>query len=45
MAHVGQRVRLLDTRPKLGAHGNPVVFLHPKDFCGVLTELEEVPGA
>ncbi len=27
---------------KIGAHGNPVVFLHPKDCCGVLTELEEV---
>jgi methylmalonyl-CoA/ethylmalonyl-CoA epimerase len=44
MAHVGRRVRLLDKRPKLGAHGLPVAFLHPKDMCGVLTELEEVGG-
>ena len=28
--------------PKIGAHGNPVVFLHPNDFSGVLIELEEV---
>lgn len=28
--------------PKIGAHGNPVLFLHPKDFCGTLVELEEV---
>ena len=29
-------------RPKIGAHGKPVVFLHPKDFCGTLVELEQV---
>ena len=34
--------RVLDPEPKIGAHGNPVVFLHPKDCNGVLTELEEV---
>ena len=28
--------------PKIGAHGNPVVFLHPKDAGGVLIELEQV---
>ena len=28
--------------PKIGAHGNPVLFLHPKDFNGALIELEEV---
>jgi methylmalonyl-CoA/ethylmalonyl-CoA epimerase len=28
--------------PKIGAHGNPVLFLHPKDFAGTLIELEEV---
>jgi methylmalonyl-CoA/ethylmalonyl-CoA epimerase len=28
--------------PRTGAHGNPVLFLHPKDFCGTLIELEEV---
>lgn len=27
--------------PKNGAHGKPVLFLHPKDFCGVLVELEQ----
>lgn len=27
--------------PKIGAHGRLVVFLHPKDFCGTLVELEE----
>jgi methylmalonyl-CoA/ethylmalonyl-CoA epimerase len=32
-----------DGQPKAGAHGLPVVFLHPKDFCGTLIELEEVP--
>jgi methylmalonyl-CoA/ethylmalonyl-CoA epimerase len=35
--------RLLgDGEPKLGAHGKPVLFLHPKDFCGTLIELEQV---
>ena len=33
-----------DGEPKIGAHGNPVLFLHPKDFCGTLIELEEVAG-
>ena len=27
--------------PTIGAHGRPVLFLHPKDFCGTLVELEE----
>ena len=31
-----------DGEPKNGAHGNPVLFLHPKDFDGALIELEEV---
>ena len=31
-----------DGNPKIGAHGKPVLFLHPKDFCGTLTELEQV---
>ena len=30
-----------DGEPKIGAHGKPVLFLHPKDFCGILVELEE----
>src|SRR5690606_3762131 len=34
-------VRVLgDGKPKIGAHGKPVLFLHPKDFCGTLLELE-----
>jgi methylmalonyl-CoA/ethylmalonyl-CoA epimerase len=37
----GARV-LGDGEPKIGAHGKPVLFLHPKDFCGTLIELEEV---
>lgn len=31
-----------DGQPKIGAHGKPVLFLHPKDFFGTLIELEEV---
>lgn len=31
-----------DGKPSIGAHGLPVVFLHPKDACGTLVELEEV---
>ena len=34
-------IRALSPEPKIGAHGKPVVFLHPKDCGGVLTELEE----
>ncbi|MFL4967503.1 MAG: methylmalonyl-CoA epimerase [Xanthobacteraceae bacterium] len=30
-----------DGEPKMGAHGKPVLFLHPKDFCGTLVELEQ----
>lgn len=37
----GARV-LGDGTPKIGAHGKPVLFLHPKDFNGCLIELEEV---
>ncbi len=37
----GARV-LGDGKAKIGAHGLPVIFLHPKDFDGVLIELEEV---
>jgi methylmalonyl-CoA/ethylmalonyl-CoA epimerase len=28
-------------KPKIGAHGKPVLFLHPKDFCGTLIEIEQ----
>ena len=31
-----------DGEPKIGAHGKPVLFLHPKDFNGCLVELEQV---
>lgn len=37
----GMRV-LGDGEPKIGAHGKPVLFLHPKDFMGTLVELEQV---
>jgi len=37
----GARV-LGDGEPKIGAHGKPVLFLHPKDFQGTLVELEQV---
>jgi methylmalonyl-CoA/ethylmalonyl-CoA epimerase len=37
----GARI-LGDGRPNTGAHGLPVLFLHPKDFDGTLIELEEV---
>jgi methylmalonyl-CoA/ethylmalonyl-CoA epimerase len=36
----GMRV-LGDGEPKKGAHGKPVLFLHPKDFAGTLVELEQ----
>ena len=40
---VAEGARILgDGEPKTGAHGKPVLFLHPKDFCGTLVELEEV---
>ena len=38
-----QGARVLDSgEPRTGAHGKPVLFLHPKDFCGTLVELEQV---
>ena len=37
----GARV-LGDGNPKIGAHGKPVLFLHPKDFNGTLVEIEQV---
>ena len=36
----GKRV-LGDGEPRIGAHGKPVLFLHPKDFTGTLVELEQ----
>ena len=39
---VAKGARILgDGKPKIGAHGKPVLFLHPKDFCGTLVELEQ----
>ncbi len=41
LAESGARV-LGNGEPKIGAHGKPVLFLHPKDFTGTLVELEQV---
>ncbi len=41
LAASGARV-LGSGEPKIGAHGKPVLFLHPKDFFGTLIELEQV---
>ena len=39
---LAQGARVLgDGKPQIGAHGKPVLFLHPKDFCGTLIELEQ----
>jgi magnesium chelatase subunit I len=40
LAAQGARV-LGSGEPSIGAHGKPVLFLHPKDFCGTLVELEQ----
>ena len=40
MVESGARV-LGNGEPKIGAHNKPVLFLHPKDFCGTLTEIEQ----
>lgn len=43
MKHLKQKgIRCLGEEPRIGAHGKPVIFLHPKDCAGVLIELEEV---
>ena len=40
---LAQGARILGSgAPQIGAHGKPVLFLHPKDFCGTLIELEQV---
>ena len=40
---VAEGARILgDGEPRTGAHGKPVLFLHPKDFCGTLVEIEQV---
>lgn len=39
---VAEGARILgDGHPRIGAHEKPVLFLHPKDFCGTLIELEQ----
>jgi methylmalonyl-CoA/ethylmalonyl-CoA epimerase len=39
---IAEGARILgDGEPKIGAHGKPVLFLHPKDFSGALVEIEE----
>ncbi len=40
LVSTGARV-LGNGEPKTGAHGKPVLFLHPKDFCGTLVEIEQ----
>ncbi len=40
---IADGMRILGSgEPRIGAHGKPILFLHPKDFCGALVELEEV---
>lgn len=40
---IAKGARILgDGEPRIGAHGNPVLFMHPGDFHGTLIELEEV---
>lgn len=41
ITEIGARV-LGDGKPKIGAHGKPVIFAHPKDFQGALVEFEQV---
>ena len=38
---IKKNIRVLSKEPMIGAHGKPVIFLHPKDCYGVLTELEQ----
>ena len=45
MANARSRnVRMLNEKPKIGAHGNPVCFMHPSDTAGVLLKFEEPRG-
>lgn len=36
-------IKLIDENPRIGAEGNKIAFIHPKDTNGVLIELEEIP--
>lgn len=38
-----RNIRFLSENHKIGAHGLPVIFIHPKDSHGILVELEEAP--
>jgi methylmalonyl-CoA/ethylmalonyl-CoA epimerase len=40
LRNAGARI-IGDGEPRIGAHDKPVLFLHPKDFCGTLIELEQ----
>lgn len=40
-----KKIQILSEEPKIGAHGKPVIFLHPKDCHGVLVELEQAWAA
>jgi methylmalonyl-CoA/ethylmalonyl-CoA epimerase len=40
---IGEGAKILGTgEPRIGAHGKPVLFLSPKDFCGTLVEIEQI---
>ena len=41
LVSTGMRI-IGDGDPKIGAHGKPVLFLHPKDNCGTLVEIEQI---
>ncbi len=41
LVEAGARI-LGNGEPKIGAHGKPVLFMHPKDFCGTLVEIEQI---
>lgn len=40
-----QGIQLIDQKPRIGAHGKKIAFVHPKSTGGILIELSEVPGA
>lgn len=44
VAHLKAEGATVLGEPRIGAHGTPIVFVHPKDFGGLLVELMEAPG-
>jgi len=42
-AHMEKKGATVLNEPRIGAHGTPVIFIHPKDFTGTLIELMETP--